>query len=69
VRNLKRCLETIYAKVNVLRLMKPQSASTTSYLPFDRDVVFPLTVTRDEVEKFLKQEGGGMSTSHAMMYV
>jgi len=71
VRNLKRCLETIYAKVNVLRLMKqPQSASTMSYLPFDRDVVFPLTVTRDEVEKFLKQEGGGgMNASHAMMYV
>ena len=71
VRNLKRCLETIYAKVNVLRLMKqPQSASTISYLSFDRDVVFPLTVTRDEVEKFLKQEGGcGMNASHAMMYV
>jgi ATP-dependent Lon protease len=80
VRNLKRCLETIYAKVNMLRLMRPATGSesksttnstntTSSYLTFDREMVFPLTVTRDDVEKFVKQEGSGMSTSHAMMYV
>jgi ATP-dependent Lon protease len=79
VRNLKRCLETIYAKVNLLRLMRgttttsettttPNKSKSTAYLAFDREVIFPLTITRDDVDKFIKQEGG-MSTSHAMMYV
>jgi ATP-dependent Lon protease len=52
VRNLKRCLEIIYTKINLYRLMKPGSNL------FEEDmsikVEFPFTVTKDIVDKLIK---------------
>ena len=52
VRNLKRCLEIIYTKLNLYRLMKPGSNI------FEEDmsmkVTFPFTVTKQMVDKLIK---------------
>ena len=54
VRNLKRCLEIIYTKLNLYRLMKPGSNL------FEEDmslkVTFPFTVTKDIVDKLIKKD-------------
>ena len=66
VRNLKRCLEIIYTKLNLFRLTKP-----TENL-FDKDmdlnVTFPFTVTPDNVDKFIKKEDA-VSQSVLAMYI
>jgi ATP-dependent Lon protease len=54
VRNLKRCLEIIFTKLNLYRLMKPGSKL------FDKDsssieVVFPFTVTSSVVDIMIKK--------------
>jgi ATP-dependent Lon protease len=53
VRNLKRCLEIIYTKLNLYRLMKPDSEL------FDKEkaikVEFPFTVTIENVKKLIKK--------------
>jgi ATP-dependent Lon protease len=52
VRNLKRCLEILYTKINLYTLMKPDSSL------FDGEVVlkveFPYTITPDIVKKLIK---------------
>lgn len=52
VRNLKRCLEVIYTKLNLYRLVSPDNPL------FEKDmgvkVEFPITVTRKEVDQFIK---------------
>ena len=54
VRNLKRCLEIIYTKLNLYRLMKPESSL------FEKDmtlkVEFPYTVTTEVVSKMIKRD-------------
>ena len=54
VRNMKRCLEIIYTKLNLYRLMKPGSNL------FEEDmslkVEFPFTVTNEIVDKLIKKE-------------
>jgi ATP-dependent Lon protease len=54
VRNLKRCLEIIYTKLNLYRLMKPGTNL------FEEDmslkIEFPLTVTVDIVNKLIKKD-------------
>jgi len=56
VRNLKRCLEIIYTKLNLYRLMRPDSNL------FEEDmslkVEFPFTVTNDIVDKMIKKTEG-----------
>ena len=56
VRNLKRCLEIIYTKLNLYRLMRPGSNL------FEEDmslkVEFPFTVTKDIVDKMIKKPEG-----------
>lgn len=53
VRNLKRCLEIIHTKINLYRLVKPNS------MIFEENsiahVEFPLTITRDIVDKLIKK--------------
>jgi ATP-dependent Lon protease len=53
VRNLKRCLEIIYTKLNLYRLMRPNSNL------FEEDmslkVTFPFTVTKNIVDKLIKK--------------
>ena len=54
VRNLKRCLETIYTKLNLYRLMRP---GTQLFDEKERslEVSFPYTVTCDVVDKLIKK--------------
>jgi ATP-dependent Lon protease len=54
VRNLKRCLEIIYTKLNLYRLMRPGSNLFEEDMSFS--VEFPFTVTKDIVDKMIKTE-------------
>ena len=54
VRNLKRCLEIIYTKLNLYRLMRP---GTQLFDDKEKsfEVSFPYTVSRDVVDKLIKR--------------
>jgi ATP-dependent Lon protease len=64
VRNLKRCLEIIYTKLNLYRLMRPGSNL------FEEDmalkVEFPFRVTKDIVDKLIKTNTSGISALHSL---
>jgi ATP-dependent Lon protease len=64
VRNLKRCLEIIYTKLNLYRLMKPGSTL------FEGDVAltveFPYTVKKDIVDKLIKKDAENLSALWSM---
>ena len=66
VRNMKRCLEIIYTKLNLYRLMRPGSNL------FEEDmsikVSFPFTVTREIVDKLVKTNKDTMSSSLYSLY-
>jgi ATP-dependent Lon protease len=66
VRNLKRCLEIIYTKLNLYRLVKPGNAM------FEKDlgvkVQFPITITRKEIDVFIKNNET-LNPSILAMYV
>lgn len=51
VRNMKRCLEIIYTKLNLYRLMKPDS--TLFKEKMDLKIEFPVKVTNDLVNKLI----------------
>jgi hypothetical protein len=53
VRNLKRCLEIIYTKLNLYRLMRPDSNLFEEEMSLK--VSFPLTVTKDIIDKLIKK--------------
>jgi ATP-dependent Lon protease len=57
VRNLKRMLETVASKINVMRIMKPES------------ITFPFTVTRDYVKSIIQLSEKQESVSHLHMYI
>jgi hypothetical protein len=67
VRNLKRCLEIIYTKLNLYRLMKPGSNL------FEEDmslkVEFPFTVTKDIVDKLIKTNKDALSSALYSLYL
>jgi len=67
VRNLKRCIEIIYKKLNLYRLVKP---GTTL---FDKEhtltVEFPFTVTNDIVNNLIKKDDSGLNKSALNMYL
>jgi ATP-dependent Lon protease len=54
VRNLKRCLEIIYTKLNLYRLMKPGSNLFENEMSLK--VEFPFNVTKDVVDQLIKRE-------------
>ena len=54
VRNLKRCLEIIYTKLNLYRLMPADSSLFKEEKSFK--VEFPFTVTSKTIDKLIKQE-------------
>ena len=54
VRNLKRCMEIIHTKLNLYRLMKPDSNLFESDMSLK--VSFPYTVTKLIVDKLIKRE-------------
>jgi len=67
VRNLKRCLEMIYTKLNLFRLMKP---NTTNFFSKEikLSIAFPHTVSVRDVDIFIKNETEQFSAMN-MMYV
>jgi ATP-dependent Lon protease len=64
VRNLKRCLEIIYTKLNLYRLMRPGSNL------FEEDmalkVEFPFKVTKDIVDKLIKTNKENVTALHSL---
>ena len=64
VRNLKRCLEIIHTKLNLYRLMKPGTNL------FEEDmsikVEFPLTISKDIVDKLIKVNKDNISALYSM---
>ena len=66
VRNLKRCLEIIYTKLNLFRLTKPDENIFNKDM--DLKVTFPFTVTPENVDKFIKKEDS-VSQSVLAMYI
>lgn len=52
VRNLKRCIETIFSKLNLYKLTKPDYHIYEKSLKLD--VKFPFTVTKNNIESLLK---------------
>ena len=66
VRNLKRCLEIIYTKLNLYRLMKPESNLFETEMTLK--VEFPLTVTTEVLNKLIKQDDN-KSYLFSTMYV
>jgi ATP-dependent Lon protease len=64
VRELKRCIENIYTKLNLFRIMKPSCNLFEKELNFQ--VSFPFTVHPEMVKKLLKQD---TATVNHMMYM
>jgi ATP-dependent Lon protease len=67
VRNLKRCIEIVYKKLNLYRLVKP---GTTL---FDKEntlaVEFPFTVTCDIINNLIKKDDSGLGKAAINMYL
>ena len=59
VRNLKRCLEIVYTKLNLYRLMKPNSNLFENDMSLK--VEFPFTVTKEIVDKLIKREDDSLA--------
>jgi ATP-dependent Lon protease len=64
VRNLKRCLEIIYTKLNLYRLMRPGSNLFQEDMALK--VEFPFKVTKDIVDKLIKTNNSGSSALHSL---
>jgi ATP-dependent Lon protease len=64
VRNMKRCLEIIYTKLNLYRLMKPGSNLFEGEMSLK--VEFPFNVTKDIVDKLIKKEEQNLSALYSM---
>jgi len=54
VRNLKRCLEIVYTKLNLFRLVKPDSKIFGKDI--ELEVSFPMTVTKKVVDALIKND-------------
>ena len=68
VRNLKRCIEVILTKLNLFRLLKPTNKIIEKDFKGIGLVSFPLTVTKELLEKLLCRDET-QSTSHLSMYI
>jgi ATP-dependent Lon protease len=67
VRNLKRCLEIIYTKLNLFRLITPENQIFKKHI--DIDVTFPFTVSRKHVDILIKPEENDLPKSLLTMYI
>jgi hypothetical protein len=67
VRNLKRCIEIIYKKLNLYRLVKP--GTTLFEKENTLTVEFPFTVTADITNNLIKKDDNGLSKSALNMYL
>jgi ATP-dependent Lon protease len=64
VRNLKRCLEIIYTKLNLYRLMKPGSTLFNNEISLN--VEFPYTITKNIADKLIKREDDKNAAMYSM---
>ena len=64
VRELKRCIQTVISKLNLLRFYNDPAR-----VPFAiKDFALPFTLKKDNVDLFLKKRSMGMDTSVAHLY-
>jgi ATP-dependent Lon protease len=54
VRNLKRCLELIYTKLNLFRIVKPESDVLKQFI--DMKVAFPYTVSKKDLDVLIRKD-------------
>ena len=66
VRNLKRCLEIVHTKLNLFRLVNPENSIINKEI--DLKVEFPFNVTKENVDKLIKNEEG-LNQSLLAMYM
>jgi hypothetical protein len=66
VRNLKRCLEIVYTKLNLYRLMRP-GTQLFDDKEMSLEVSFPYTVSREVVDKLIKK--GDTDRPNVNMYL
>ena len=66
VRNLKRCLEIIYTKLNLFRLTKKETKLFEKDM--DLDITFPVTVTQKMLDTFIKNDDN-INQSLLAMYI
>jgi len=64
VRNLKRCLEIVHTKLNLYRLMKPGTNLFEEDMSIE--VSFPLTITKEIVDKLIKVNKENVSALYNM---
>jgi ATP-dependent Lon protease len=72
VRNLKRCLEIIYTKLNLFRLMRVEDAAESQKIlgkNVELMVTFPFTVTKAVVDKLVRGDDTHNNQSLLAMYV
>ena len=65
VRNLKRCLEVIYSKLNLYTMMKPGTKLFGDDII--EDITFPFEINESIIEKLIKKTD--RNTSHMAMYL
>ena len=68
VRNLKRCLEIIHTKLNLFRLVRSGSKLFQQDIDL-KSVEFPFTVTKQNVDVFIKAEENQIQSILSSMYV
>lgn len=68
VRNFKRCLEIIYSKINLFRVMKPDNNFFQSYKDIQISVSFPYTLVKKDLDIIIKNDGG-FNSALSSMYV
>ena len=56
VRNLKRCLETIYTKLNILRLVNSNNSEFYNMLNLNNNIVYPITLTNNLIDKLIDKK-------------
>lgn len=67
VRNLKRCLEIIYTKLNLYRVMSSNNTFFQKYKDIPKDVTFPFTLTRRDLDTLIKNNEN-LSPTYLAMY-
>ena len=68
VRNLKRCLEIIYTKINLFKLMGPNKKMFDQQSPIS-DISFPLKLTTEMIRKLIKKEDSSWAYIQNTMYL
>ena len=67
VRNLKRCLEIIYSKINLYKFMKP--GSTLFGENIVEDIAYPYNITKEIVEKVITKKSPDENKASLPMYL